>query len=62
MKRGNLAVACRIYEEGTWSLGKTARFAGVSMETLIEYLGKMRVPIVDYPVEELDDELKILSS
>nr|VFK27197.1 MAG: Uncharacterised protein family (UPF0175) [Candidatus Kentron sp. MB]VFK31026.1 MAG: Uncharacterised protein family (UPF0175) [Candidatus Kentron sp. MB]VFK75488.1 MAG: Uncharacterised protein family (UPF0175) [Candidatus Kentron sp. MB] len=57
-----LAKACQFYEEGALSLGQAARFAGVSTETLIEHLGTRKVPVVNYPVEELDEELAVLSS
>nr|VFJ63453.1 MAG: Uncharacterised protein family (UPF0175) [Candidatus Kentron sp. FW] len=57
-----LALACRFYREGAPSLGKAAHFAGISMETLIEHLGAMEIPVVDYPAEELTEELEILSS
>ncbi len=57
-----LAMACRLFAEGILSLGKAARFAGISNETFIERLGTMGIAAVHYPADELDAELGILES
>ncbi|GHU06599.1 hypothetical protein FACS1894158_13520 [Betaproteobacteria bacterium] len=57
----NVALACRLFAEHVLSLGKAARFAGLSNEDFIVRLGAMGIPAVDYPVKELDDELNVLA-
>jgi len=51
-----LAVA--LFEEGHMTLGQCARFADLSQEELIVLLGELGIDAVDYPPEELADELE----
>lgn len=55
-----VALACKLFADRGLSLGKAARFAGLSDEAFIERLGAIGVPAVDYPAEELDTELDVL--
>jgi len=57
-----VALACRLFSEQVLSLGKAARFAGLSNEAFIERLGTMGIAAVDYPADELDAELGTLTS
>ena len=62
LSRGvQVAMACKLYQDGVLSLGKAARFAGLSNEAFIEQLGSMGIPSVTYPPSELDDELALLA-
>jgi prevent-host-death family protein len=57
-----IAIACRLFAEKTLSLGKATKLSGLSPEAFIEQLGAIGVDAVDYPPEDLDDELAILKS
>lgn len=52
-----VALAVRLFAEKTDSLGKAARLARIPIEDFIVCLGAMGIPTVDYPPEEIDDEL-----
>lgn len=51
------ALAVKLFQEQTLSLGKAAKLAGQSVELFIEYLGKMELPAVSYPADEIKKEL-----
>lgn len=51
------ALAIHLFETGNLSLAQSARLAGLSIEELIELLGKEGIPAVDYPAGELASEL-----
>jgi len=57
-----VALACRLFAEKTISLDRAAKLARLSVEAFIERLGAMGIPAVDYPPEEIDDELAALDS
>lgn len=57
-----IALACRLFAEGTLSLGKATRLAGLSPQSFIERLGAMGIPTVNYEPAELDGELAQLRS
>jgi len=57
-----VALAVRLYAEKTVSLGKTAKLAQLPIEEFITQLGAAGVPVVDYPPEELDEELPTLQA
>jgi len=50
-------LAARFFQDDILSLGKAARFAGCSVPEFIDYLGKVGIPSVHYPPEELEQEL-----
>lgn len=52
-----VALAVRLFADKTVSLGKAAKLAGLPLEDFITHLGAMGVPAVDYPPEDLDEEL-----
>ena len=56
-----IALAIRLYAEKTISLGKAARLARLPIEAFIARLGAMGIPAVDYPAEDLDEELAALA-
>jgi len=50
-------LAARFFQDDLLSLGKAARFAGCSIPEFIDYLGMVGIPSVNYPAEELEQEL-----
>jgi prevent-host-death family protein len=55
------AMAISLFEAGQVSLGQGARLAGLSLEEFIELLGKLAIPVVNYPPEDLEKELEVAS-
>lgn len=51
------AMGISLFEVGALSLAHGAKLAGVSMEEFVELLGQEGVAAVDYPPEELAEEL-----
>ncbi|MGE0666802.1 MAG: type II toxin-antitoxin system prevent-host-death family antitoxin [Sphingomonadales bacterium] len=63
LKEGvGVALAVRLYAEKAVSLGKAAKLAQLPLEEFIARLGAMGVPAVDYPAEEVDEELAALAA
>ncbi|MCC6856293.1 MAG: type II toxin-antitoxin system prevent-host-death family antitoxin [Microbacteriaceae bacterium] len=56
----HVALAIRLFQDCTLSLGKAAKLAGLSYEAMVEQLASMGVPAVDYSPEELDAEVAAL--
>jgi predicted HTH domain antitoxin len=52
------AIAIKLYQEETLSVGKAAKLAGQSIEAFIERLGSLGIPVVNYSAAEIDQELK----
>ena len=52
------ALAIKLYREGTITIEKAAKLAGVSIEAFMESLGNLGIPIVNYSAVELHRELK----
>jgi predicted HTH domain antitoxin len=52
-----LLLAIKLYEVGKVSLGQAAKLAGFSKRAFIDVLGQHRIPIFDYPPEELRQEI-----
>jgi prevent-host-death family protein len=52
-----VALAIRLFAEKAVSLGKAAKLARISVEEFIARLGALGIPAVDYPPEEIDEEL-----
>ncbi|ACB54652.1 hypothetical protein cce_5306 (plasmid) [Crocosphaera subtropica ATCC 51142] len=46
----------RLFEIGKLTVGQAAELAGYSKPTFIELLGKLGVPVIDYPPQELEEE------
>ena len=55
-----VALAICLFAEKTMSLSKAARLANLPVEEFIAHLGARGIPAVDYPSEELDEELTAL--
>jgi len=50
-------MALHLVEAGQATLAQAARLAGLALEELVELLGRVGIPAVDYPAEELAGEL-----
>lgn len=53
-----LMAALKMFELGKLSSGKAAALAGLSRIEFLEMCGRYRVPLFNYPPEELEAELK----
>jgi len=53
-------LAARFFQENLLSLGKAARFAGCSIPEFVDYLDKVGIPAVQYPAEELEQEVEAI--
>lgn len=55
------AMALRLFEQRQVTLVQAAKLAGTTLEEFIGLLGEAGIPAVDYPPEELDDEVGVAS-
>ena len=53
----SIAFAAKLYALDILTLARASRLAGLSMEAFIEKLGHLGIPVVDYPPDQLDEEL-----
>jgi predicted HTH domain antitoxin len=60
--KGNvkLYIAIFMFQTHKLSIGKASEFAGISKDLFIEILEQYKIPIINYPAEELSIELKRL--
>ncbi len=56
VEEARLMLMVKLYETGRLSLGQAAQLAGYSTRAFMELLGKLGVPVFDYPAEELREE------
>lgn len=52
-----VALAIKLFQDGTLSLGKAARLSRMNLPQFTAKLVEQGIPAVDYPPEELDAEL-----
>ncbi len=57
-KEAAMLIAGKLYEQGRLSLGQAAGIAGYSKRAFMELLGNYNISVFNYPVEELDNDLK----
>jgi len=50
-------LAIKLFEVGRLSCGQAAELAGYSKRTFMELLGKHGVAVMDYPAQELQDDI-----
>jgi predicted HTH domain antitoxin len=50
-------LAMKLFEVGRLSCGQAAELAGFSKRTFVELLGKHGVAVLNYPPQELQDDL-----
>jgi prevent-host-death family protein len=53
----SVALAIKLFQDGTLSLGKAARLSRLNLVQFTAKLAEQGIPAVDYPPEELDAEL-----
>lgn len=53
-----LLLSIKLYEAERVSLGKAAEIAGYAKGDFMEVLAEEGIPVLDYPPEELDEELE----
>jgi len=51
-------VAAKLYELGRISSGRAAELAGVSRVEFLSRLGRYRISVFNYPLEELEREIR----
>lgn len=57
-REAKMLLASRLFEKGKLSLGQAAELVGFSKKTFMEILGDYDVSIYNYPVEDLDNDIK----
>jgi len=55
----NRALALHLFQAGHVTLSQAARIATLSIEDFLDLLGEFGIPAVDYPPEDLDEELEV---
>jgi predicted HTH domain antitoxin len=51
-------VAAKIYELGQISSGRAAELAGMNRVEFLEELGRYRIPVINYSLSELEQEIQ----
>ena len=59
LDEAQLLLAVKLFETGKLSIGQAAKLAGYSKRTFMELLSKMGVPVINYPVEDLEREISL---
>lgn len=57
-KEAKMSLASKLYERGKLTLGQAAELAGYSKETFMELLADYGVALINYPAEELEEDIK----
>lgn len=57
LEEARLLLMVKLFETGKLTLGQAASLAGYSKPTFIELLDKFGVLVIDYPPEELEQEV-----
>jgi len=55
----NKTLALHLFQAGHITLSQAARIAIISIEELLDLLGELEIPAVDYPPEEVDEEIGV---
>lgn len=53
-----LCLAAKLFEAGRLSCGQAAELAGYSKRTYMELLGKQGIAVLDYPADDLTDDVR----
>ena len=59
-ERARLLLAVQLFEDGEVSLEYAAGMAGASVASFAETLGRRGVPVIAYPAEDLERELRVI--
>lgn len=57
-QEARMSLASKLYERGKLTLGQAAELAGCSKETFMEMLAEYNVPLINYPADELDEDIE----
>lgn len=57
-KEARMSLASKLYERGKLTLGQAAELAGYPKEVFMELLTEYNVLLINYPSEELDDDIE----
>jgi predicted HTH domain antitoxin len=57
-REAKMLLASRLYEKGKLTLGQAAELVGLSKRAFMEILGDYDVSVFNYPVSELDNDIK----
>lgn len=52
------AMAIQLYKEGTLTLAKATKLAGISLESFINLLSSLKISVIQYEISDVDEELK----
>ena len=56
-REAKMALASKLYERGKLTLAQAAELAGYSKETFMELLADYGVPLINYPSDELNEDI-----
>ena len=59
VEEARLLLMAKLFETGRLSLGQAAKLTGYSKRAFMEVLGKLGVPVFDYPAEDLREEASL---
>lgn len=57
-KEARMSLASKLYERGKLTLGQAAELTGYSKETFMELLAEYNVSLINYPEDELDQDIE----
>ncbi|MGK7896254.1 MAG: UPF0175 family protein [Xenococcus sp. (in: cyanobacteria)] len=57
VEEARLLLMVKLFETGKLTVGQAIELVGYSKPTFIQLLGKLAVPVIDYPSEELEQEM-----
>ncbi len=57
-REAKMLLVSRLFEQGKLTLGQAAELVGLSKRAFIELLGDYGVSIFNYPISELDHDIK----
>jgi predicted HTH domain antitoxin len=57
-REAKMLLASRLYEKGKLTLGQAAELVGLSKRAFMEILGDYDVSIFNYPLSELENDIK----
>lgn len=59
VEEARLLLMVKLFETDRLSLGKAAELAGYSKRAFVDLLGKLGVPVFNYPAEDLEREVGV---
>ena len=59
VEEARLLLMVKLFETGRLTLGQAAKLAGYSKPTFIELVSKLGASVIDYPAEQLEQEMNL---